>query len=56
MAEDRSWQATVTARTLNVRGGPGDGFPVVGTLARGDIVEAVDEKGGWIRLKDDQPA
>jgi len=46
----------VTARTLNVRGGPGDGFPVVGTLARGDIVEAVDEKGGWIRLKDDQPA
>lgn len=56
IGDDRSWQGTVTAKTLNVRAGPGDGFAVVGTLATGDAMEAVDEKGGWIRLRDDQPA
>ena len=56
LGDDRSWQGIVTAKTLNVRAGPGDGFTVVGTLAQGDTIEAVDEKAGWIRLKDDQPA
>jgi len=45
------WQGTVTARSLNVRAGPGESYPIVETLERGDKVVAVDETGRWVRLE-----
>ena len=45
------WQGTVTARNLNVRAGPGEGYPIVETLKRGDKVVAVDEVDRWVRLE-----
>jgi hypothetical protein len=41
----------VIAGSLNVRAGPGEGYPIVGKLVRGDRVVAVDEAGRWVRLE-----
>ncbi len=54
-AEERSWEGTVQARSLNVRGGPGEGHEIVGKLRRGDKIIAIDEVGRWVRLKADRP-
>ena len=45
------WEGKVLARSLNVRAGPGEGYPIVGKLKRGDTVTAVDESGRWVRLE-----
>jgi hypothetical protein len=55
VAAERVWEGTVKARSLNVRGGPGEGHEIVGKLRRGDKVVAVDEIGRWVRLQADQP-
>jgi len=47
----RSWDATVSVRTLNVRSGPGEGHPIVGKLERGDKALAFDEDGRWINIR-----
>lgn len=47
----RSWEATISARTLNVRAGPGEGHPIVGKLKRGDKARAFDEDGRWIHIR-----
>ena len=41
--------ATVTIATLNVREGPGIGFPIVGALSSGDVVNVLwrNEKNTW---------
>lgn len=44
------WEGVVTARSLNVRAGPGEGYPIVGKLKRGEKVVAIDEAGRWVRL------
>jgi hypothetical protein len=49
-APDR-WEGTVLARSLNVRAGPGEGYPIVTTLKRGDAIVAVDEQSRWVRLE-----
>lgn len=41
----------VTGERVNVRGGPGTGFGVVGQVAAGELVEAVEEAGGWTRIR-----
>ncbi len=46
----KSWLATVTARRLNVRSGPGEGYSVVETLEQGATVSAIAKSGDWIRL------
>ena len=46
----RSWQGTIRARNLNVRGGPGEGYDIVARLKRGDKVIAVDQTGRWVRV------
>jgi hypothetical protein len=46
----RSWQGTIRAKNLNVRGGPGEGYDIVARLKRGDKVIAVDQTGRWIRV------
>lgn len=48
----RSWDATISARTLNVRAGPGEGHPIVGKLKRGDKARAFDEDGRWVHIRE----
>ena len=55
VAEERSWEGTVRARSLNVRAGPGEGHDIIGKLRRGDKVIAIDEIGRWVRLEADRP-
>ncbi len=43
--------AVVTARALNVRGGPGRSHPVTGKLAKGDRVRVLEEQGDWRRVQ-----
>jgi HlyD family secretion protein len=47
-----SVQAEVVSWGLNVRTGPGVGYPVVGTLAKGDtvLVTEVDPDSGWLHV------
>ncbi|NNE54168.1 MAG: SH3 domain-containing protein [Sulfitobacter sp.] len=43
---------TVTGNRVNVRGGPGTDFGVVGRLVRGDEVEILEDDGiGWVRMR-----
>ena len=42
----------VNGTRVNVRGGPGTDFGVVGKLAKGDAVEVVEDNGaGWVRFR-----
>jgi uncharacterized protein YgiM (DUF1202 family) len=43
----------VNAGALNVRGGPGTNFPVIGSFARNDIVERLEANadGSWLRVR-----
>lgn len=52
----KSWTGTVTARVLNVRAGPGEGYDILDTLERGQKVEVRDQEGRWIRLSRDDEA
>ena len=38
---------TVNTGSLNIRGGAGTNFPVIGTLKKGDTVERIDKIGDW---------
>ena len=40
----------VTARTLNVRKGPGTSYAKAGTLSRGTAVQVVGFSGNWAKL------
>ena len=43
---------TVTGNRVNVRGGPGTDYGVVGKLGRGDAVRILENDGnGWVRLQ-----
>ena len=43
---------TVTGNRVNVRGGPGTDFGVIGRLVRGDEVEILEDDGvGWVRMR-----
>ena len=44
----------VDAKSVNVREGPGKGFPVLARLSRGEAVQAMDEldgPAGWTRIR-----
>jgi uncharacterized protein YgiM (DUF1202 family) len=41
---------TVKPKRLNLRGGPGENYSVVGVLAQGDSVKEVSRKGVWIQI------
>lgn len=42
----------VTASRVNLRSGPGTGYPRVGGLSRGDAVEVIGDDGsGWVKLR-----
>ena len=43
---------TVSGTRVNVRGGPGTSFDVVGKLGQGDAVEVIEDNGaGWVRFR-----
>ncbi|WP_283643996.1 SH3 domain-containing protein, partial [Marinovum algicola] len=43
---------SVNGSRVNLRDGPGTGFGVLGTLARGTEVEVLEDPGaGWVRLQ-----
>ena len=47
----KSWEGTVTARSLNVRAGPSTGQEIVARLKRGHKLEAFDEQGRWVHVR-----
>jgi uncharacterized protein YgiM (DUF1202 family) len=42
---------TVKPKTLNMRGGPGENYSVIGTLKRGTMVKEVTTKDGWMQIE-----
>ncbi len=42
---------TVIPKKLNVRGGPGENYSIVGTLERGDTVKEISTKGKWMEIE-----
>ncbi|HYG22772.1 MAG TPA: SH3 domain-containing protein [Verrucomicrobiae bacterium] len=46
---DRS-SMTVKANRLNLRGGPGENYSVLGTLVRGDSLQELQTRGDWIQI------
>src|ERR1043166_863162 len=43
--------ATVKATKLNLRGGPGENYSIVGRLEKGAPVKPVDAKGEWLKIE-----
>jgi hypothetical protein len=41
----------VTAKRLNLRGGPGENFSVLGRIERGETVKEVSTKGDWMEIE-----
>ena len=41
---------TVAATKLNIRGGPGENYSVLGNLQRGDKIHSLGKKGGWVQI------
>jgi uncharacterized protein YgiM (DUF1202 family) len=42
---------TVIPRKLNLRGGPGENYSVLGTMKRGDTVKEISNKGDWLEIE-----
>jgi len=43
--------STVKPRRLNLRGGPGENYSIVGRLEKGAVVKPVDTKNGWLKIE-----
>lgn len=50
LAEDKT-NGKVVASALNVRSGPGTNYRVQGQLSKGFVVEILEEKNGWYRIR-----
>lgn len=50
--QNQSGNAVVATDTLNVRGGPGTNYPVIGQLAQGDAVQIIGRNGDskWVKI------
>lgn len=42
---------TVSPKKLNVRGGPGENYSVLGVLKRGDAIKEISTKNDWIQIE-----
>ena len=42
---------TVTSKKVNLRGGPGENYSVMGTIERGTQVTEIRTKGGWMEIE-----
>jgi uncharacterized protein YgiM (DUF1202 family) len=49
---DQPTQTTGEAGTVNLRGGPGTTYPIVGKLQQGAVAQAVGREGEWIMITD----
>lgn len=49
----QSYIGLVTAKTLNVRQGPGTSYKINGTVKQNTLYTIIEEKNGWGRLKND---
>jgi uncharacterized protein YgiM (DUF1202 family) len=49
--EGEGTNRTVRPKKLNVRGGPGENFSVVGSLKHGDEVKELSAKGEWLEIQ-----
>ena len=38
------------ARLHGLRGGPGENFSILGSLAKGDAIKSLDTKAEWIKI------
>jgi SH3-like domain-containing protein len=41
----------VKARKLNIRGGPGENYSVLGHLVKGDTIKEIENKGNWTQIE-----
>ena len=48
----KTWEGTISARTLNVRAGPGQSRDIVARLKRGERVIAFDERDNWVHIRE----
>ena len=44
------YEITTSSDALNVRGGPGDGYDVIGQISRGSIVNVTQTSGSWGKI------
>lgn len=53
LLQAQSIQITVKVATLNVRSGPGKAYPILGTLAKGDVVDATGRSAdrAWLVIQ-----
>jgi hypothetical protein len=42
---------TVSARRLNLRGGPGENYSILGRLQKGDPVKVIGTRGNWLEIE-----
>lgn len=42
---------TVTATRLNLRGGPGENYSILGRLEKGDVVKEIETRGNWMAIE-----
>ncbi len=42
---------TVKVNRLNMRGGPGENYSILGRLEKGAVIKPIDTKGGWIKIE-----
>jgi uncharacterized protein YgiM (DUF1202 family) len=42
---------TVVPKTLNIRGGPGENYSILGTLQKGDVIKEIQVKDKWIQIE-----
>ncbi|MGM9535317.1 MAG: SH3 domain-containing protein [Intestinibacter sp.] len=47
---DSSSVGTVEVSALNVRSGPGNSYPVIWTVRKGDTLEVVGKEGSWLKI------
>jgi hypothetical protein len=50
-ATNKSYLVKITAKTLNVRKGPGTKYAVVTTVKKNEVYTIVEKKGNWGKLK-----
>lgn len=51
--EDPFDRVVVTGSVVNLRGGPGTGYVIVGRVERGDTLVVTGETAGWLRIYDE---
>ncbi len=51
LAQGDRFEVTITARSLNVRSGPGTDFDILASVKQGDQVLGLREDSGWVQIE-----